>query len=111
MTRLTCDERGMVVGFAHHDGTLDGVLIDGSDVHIALRSSSGDRRVLTLRGVTTLELGGFREGNIVAYMFMSRTADDAVVFSIDSSYGAELRATCRDAEISDTGVTLGLVQG
>ena len=130
--RVVCDEHGNVRGFRYHDGYLDGVLVSDHDrtVHVALRSIDGERRLLTLHGVTRLHVRNVCEGNIVCDLRMLRAdqvaadeaireqltarykvpgvPDDMVVFEISSSYGAELLAICQEAEISDVGVTLAV---
>ena len=131
MTRVTCDENGLVRGFSYHDGFLDGVLVgDGGIVYLALRAQSGERRVLTLTGVTALSVDAFREGNIVLdlrvlpatagaadaeiaqlladrlYLAPASLAATSVVFRLVSSFGAEVLAVCAEVEISAAGATL-----
>ncbi len=59
MPKVTCDSNGFVRGFAHHDGSLDGVLTtsDGGklDAHLALRPLSGPPLVLTLKSESTAQ--------------------------------------------------------
>jgi hypothetical protein len=128
--RLSCDENGMLVGFPHHDGSLDGVLMSGTDAHLALRSSQGEPRVLTLRRVSSLHVGDFCQGNIVGSLWLFRgdqlahrahvqralmeklqldagkLAPTDMVFLLDSSYGADVVAVCGEVEVSEAGVTL-----
>ncbi|HEY1815412.1 MAG TPA: hypothetical protein VGG74_23850 [Kofleriaceae bacterium] len=127
---LSCDEHGIVTGFSYHDGFLDGVLVsdDGTAARFAVRSIEGVRRILTLRGVVSLHLDGFRQGNIVGYMWLLRgdqasanlevrrllieelgrpaLPEATLAFVIDTSYGANVIAICATAEISEPGVTL-----
>jgi hypothetical protein len=133
-TPVSCDENGFVRGFPYHDGTFDGVLTGagGGEVHLALRSSQGERRVLTLRRVVAFHVEGFREANIVLNLRLlpaGRVVDDAVVgqlladrlfldaknltadtsvFLLESSFGAEVVAVCGVVEISESGVRLAL---
>lgn len=132
MTRVQTDAHGLLVGFSHHDGFIDGLLTDAGAkrVDIALRSSSGDRRLLTLRGVTAMHVGGFREGNIVARLRLlpiARAAADeglcawlverlyvdpatlsasTLVFVVEASYGAELIALCEEVDVGEPGSAL-----
>jgi hypothetical protein len=131
MARVTCDENGLVRGFSYHDGFLDGVLVgDGGVVYLALRAQSGERRVLTLIGVTALSVDAFRKGNIVLdlrvlpattaaadagiaklladrlYLAPASLAPNAVVFRLESSIGADVLAVCAEVEISAAGTTL-----
>jgi len=128
-----CDESGFVRGFAHHDGYLEGVLTDdvAKEAHLAIRSTSGERRVLTLRGVTALDVSGFREGNIIQnlrmwsaakaagdpevrrslderlYLDATKLPPNASVFILESSFGANLIAVCAELFVSEVGTTLG----
>ena len=132
MVRVSCDEKGFVMGFPYHDGFLDGVLTSnaGEEVHLALRSSGGERRVLTLRHVVALHIEGFREGNILLNLRMlsagrvagdaevqrilserlfldpAKLRADATVFLLESSFGADVVAICSEVEISEVGVML-----
>ncbi|WP_157758521.1 hypothetical protein [Cystobacter fuscus] len=134
-SRLSCDENGFLKGFPYHDGFLDGVLAGGTEVHLALRSSRSERRVLTLRRVVMFHVEGFREGNIVLNLRLLRAdqvasdaevrrilADrlffdpaklgaDSSVFLLEASFGAEVVAICGEVEISEVGVTLALSRG
>ena len=67
MPRVVCDEHGFVRGFPYHDGHLHGVVVDSvsGDAHLAFSAVSGEDRVLSLRGVKSLEVQGFRQGNII----------------------------------------------
>jgi hypothetical protein len=130
---LPCDEQGIVTGFSYHDGFLDGVLVtkDGGEARFALRSLEGVRRVLTVRGLVRLRVGGCRQGNIVGYIWALRgeqaTAnlevrrmlieelgrpalpDGTLAFMIDTSYGANVIAICAEAFVSEPGITLDAV--
>ena len=129
---LSCDESGRVRGFSYHDGFLDGVLAGGPEVHLALRSTEGHCRVLTLRQVAALHVEGFREGNIVLNMRLlpakgaaidaevraalasrlfldpAKLDTDSNVFLLESSFGADVVAICGSAEVSEIGVKLTL---
>jgi hypothetical protein len=131
---LQFDQNGLVRGFPYHDGFLDGVLTGttNGEVHLALRSSQQDRRVLTLRRVSALHVEGFREGNIVLNLWLlpkerllknaeivrllaerldvdaSKLASDAIVFRLDASFGADVLAVCGEAEISGVGARIAV---
>ena len=128
------DENGFVRGFAHHDGHLEGVVTNGlaKEAHLAIRSTSGEQRVLSLRQVAALDVEGFREGNIIQnlrllpaakaaadrevrrwlderlYLDATKLAVDAFVFILESSYGARVVAVCGGVDVSDAGATLGV---
>jgi hypothetical protein len=132
MPRITWDANGFARGFPYHDGFLDGILVSesGSEASLALRSTQGERRILTLRGVVALDMGGFREGNIILNIRMVPSAraaavpelrkllsdrllldavtraPNAVVFLLEPSYGAEVVAVCAEADISESGATM-----
>ena len=63
---IQTDENGFARGFAHHDGFLDAVWSDGAghDAQLAIRSSSGERRIIVLTAIAAMSVDGFREGNI-----------------------------------------------
>lgn len=129
---LTCDENGYVKGFAYHDGFLEGVLAAGPDVHLALRSTGHEYRVVTLRQVVAFQVEGFREGNIVLnlrllpasravadaevrslladrlFLEPAKLSGDAHVFQLEASFGADIIAVCGGAEVSEAGVRLAL---
>lgn len=134
MVKIQSDEHGMVIGFPYHDGYLDGLLCEGTTVHLALRSVGGERRVLTLRGVRHFAMNDFWEGNIVldlglaplgrrcgATQNLAREARarwrveletypaELLGFMLSSSYGAYIVAICEDADVSEPGVTLSVV--
>lgn len=127
---LSSDANGYVTGFSYHDGFLDGVITDGSDILLGLRSSRDEFRILTLRGIVGLHVEGFREGNIVLNLRLAPTAQaardadvvrmlaerlflepvdlgmDTYVFVLDGSFGADVIAVCGGAEISEPGMRL-----
>ena len=134
MAKIQTDEHGMVISFPYHDGDLDGVLCEGTTVHLGLRSVGGERRVLSLRGVKRLAVNEFWEGNCVLDLWLwplgrpcpvsgelarkfrdkwrlelASLPDELLGFTLSSSYGAEIVAVCEDADISDPGVTLSVV--
>jgi hypothetical protein len=126
-TPLRWDEDGFARGVPYHDGALDGVVTDGAarQVHLAIRSTTGERRVLTLRGVLGLRVDGFREGNIVLNIrrvpAAALAADDdmrhlvtehlsldatalpptVMLLVLESSFGAHVIAACHDVDCSD----------
>jgi len=134
MSRVSYDENGFLRGFPYHDGFLDGLLADdvSTDVHLTLRATSGERRVLTLRHVKALDVQGFREGNIILNLRVLPTARitsdaeilrmladrlflgpanlsaDTMVFRLESSFGADILAICDDVEVSESGRRLTL---
>jgi hypothetical protein len=123
MSRFSTDENGTIRGFAYHDGFLDGVALAPNQAQLHLRSSTGTKRVLTLRGVKALDVQQLREGNIVNTMrvlpaesfesnaevkrnvsgrlFLESVPTDCVVFQLDCSYGADVIAICHEVVISD----------
>jgi hypothetical protein len=48
-----------------HDGFLDGLLIQGANVHVFLCTDNREEFALELRGVLSLKADGFRKGNII----------------------------------------------
>lgn len=130
MSSVSVDTHGFLRGFPYHDGALEGVLVSAGSapqIHLAIRSADGEPRVLTLHGVAAFLLDGFREGNIILHIRVlnAGTAEespavraweagrralsldpDAVVFVLESSYGATILAVCRDVDVSPAGGTL-----
>jgi len=135
-TQVTWDTNGFARGFPHHDGFLEGVLVSetGQELHLALRSSDGERRVLTLRRVVALRVDDFRGGNIVHNLRLTpasslvgdaevhrmvvdlleldptRLSADTSVFRLESSIGAGVVAVCGGVEISEPGSTLSITR-
>jgi len=132
MTAVARDDSGFVRGFSYHDGYLDGLVLgDAGTVYLGLRAQSGERRVLTLRGVEALSVHGLREGNIVLnlrvvlaatagadaemarllsdrlYLEPRDLAADVLLFRLECSFGAEILAVCADVEVSAPGASLG----
>lgn len=118
-SRVDLNEEGFVTGFPYHDGFLDGLLLgDDRCLHLAIRAVSGERRILTLRGVKASCVDDLREGNVLLnlrilpvpravgepevlrmlverlHMVPARLDNDALVFWLESSYGAEIVAVC-----------------
>lgn len=136
MARVSADKDGQIEGFSYHDGSLDGVVAanDGKELHLALRSVEGERRVLTLRNLKAVHVKGFREGNIVLdlslfssdeaaridelksslktrlYLDADQLPPDAKVFWLAPSFGADIVAVCGEVEVSEVGVTLALIR-
>lgn len=130
---LACDEHGFVRGVSYHDGELHGVLSDsvGREVQLVLRSSAGERHVVALEGVSALDVDGFRESNVVLDMRVlsaaraARDAEvrarlvgrlslepeklpgDALVFVLDSSFGAQVLAVCGAIAIDGRALVCG----
>lgn len=125
MSRVVTDVNGFVRGFPYHDGLLEGVLtlVETKDVHLGVRALSGEANVITLRQVEALHVADFLQGNIVFDMRVlpardaaantevrakllerfdrdaTKLSEDATVFWLTSSYGAELLAVCREVEV------------
>lgn len=115
------DANGRVRGFAYHDGYLDGITLKDREVQLAIGSIDNERRVLTLHGVQGLKVDNFREGNILADLWCLTVAEalqmpdvarriadasgavapELCVFVLESSYGANLIAVCKRAEVSE----------
>lgn len=135
MTPIDTDEHGIIHGFAYHDGLLCGVLADrdGKSVFLSLQSSTGLRRVLTLKGVEYFDVSEFREANIVTTMWLYDiavarqrphvvkvlverlfVAPDTLeaglqVFVLECAIGADVIALCRGAEISHPGCAIDIL--
>ena len=101
-------------------------------MHLALRSTEGQCRVLTLRQVAALHVEGFREGNIVLNMRLfpakgaaidaevrailadrlfldpAKLNEDSSVFLLESSFGADVVAICGSVEVSEIGMKFAL---
>ena len=122
--RPTLDENGYVCGFPYHDGDLDGVLLGPNDtVHLALRSVDGERRILTLLGVTQLSVDDFARGNSVAdlrlqpasqlreeealhrilaqrtFLDPDHVPEQKMIFMLETSYGADIIAICDGIDV------------
>ena len=122
---LTAGPDGIVQGFAYHDGYLRGVLNSEDKTELHIRSIDGEQRIVFLHGVQALRVDGFREGNIISNLSLfaadetvlptsvldrlreeleldpRRLPPNSFVFTIDTSYGAQLIAVCQRAEVSD----------
>jgi hypothetical protein len=48
-----------------HDGSLEGLWIDDSTVHVYLRTTEKERFMAVAKGVMALTAGGFKAGNII----------------------------------------------
>jgi hypothetical protein len=114
------DVHGQIVD-PHHDGALDGIMVDGNECRLYYRSSDGMRRIILLRGVRLLDLSNFREGNIIMSIMVhscqeasAKVSDEKIrrlgwgkislfegryFFILDSSYGAEIIANCDSVQI------------
>jgi hypothetical protein len=69
-----------------HDEYLDGLLIQGADAHVFLRTGSGQKFVLEVSGVLSLILDGFRQGNIILDVLI-RNGEEITVHDIVGFYG------------------------
>jgi hypothetical protein len=67
-----------------HDGSLDGLLVEGPDVRVFLRSYDKQEFVLDVSGVLSLKVDGFRQGNIIFDVLVRNgkevTIDDMINF-------------------------------
>lgn len=126
-TPAEADQNGWI-DVPHHDGDLLGVVVEEPNCLLAYRSTDGVRRGLRLVGVHSMDLSGFRQGNIIMSMMMfspevaPKRLSEAqwlrlghgghprlkgrYVFLLDSSYGAELVADCDDIEVLPPGDTV-----
>jgi hypothetical protein len=68
-----------------HDGYLDGLLIQGGDVHLFLRTEGGQKFVVEASGVSSLRVDGFRQGNIILDVLI-RSGDEITVHDIIGLY-------------------------
>jgi hypothetical protein len=129
MSRVSFDENGFVLDFPYHDGSLDGVLTDtnNADMHLAFRATSGEPRILSLRGVKALDISGMRPRNIVLnlrifpatrvssiaevwkkieerlHVTQTNLPPSELIFWLESSYGAEILAVCEQVDVSEVG--------
>ena len=125
MPKVTTDSHGFVRGFPYHDGFFDGLLMNNQrdEAQLALRAVSGEWHTLTLRRVVALEVQGLRQGSIIldiGVLPLARAVcdeelrlkladglglgletlpEDAHVFWLYSSCGAEVIAVCGDVEV------------
>ena len=64
-----------------HDGVLEGPWIEGSTIHLFLRTTKGTSVTLVANGTKALNAGPFRPGNIV-FDVVIRDASDATMADI-----------------------------
>jgi hypothetical protein len=57
-----------------HDGSLDGLLIEGTSVHVFLSTDAKGAFVLAATGVAALAAGGFKAGNIIFEVLTKQNA-------------------------------------
>jgi len=119
-------EGGRLLKPGFHDGHLLGVeLIGDHEAIVKLRKLSGGRYSLNLSGVERLLCNGFAEGNIVSEVYLVSGAlppvpslcvlmpqphasakahlveqGELTFVAIEASYGCDLYALCRSAEIT-----------
>ena len=131
MKHVATDESGVLVGFPHHDGTLDGVLLidGGTVVELLLTDTAGRKSRLQLRGVRALQVEDLREGNIVLRielwavrrarerrdlaeaiderlgLRLERLSPESLVFQLTPSYGARILAVCEGVEAQNASPT------
>jgi hypothetical protein len=133
---LVYDDEGLVRGFSYHDGYLDGVVLEtqgAKSAHLALRSTDGECRVLTLQDLSAFDVQNFREGNIILTMQVlpigriserpgademirrrlhidpERLPTGRLVFLLDASYGADVLGVCGAVSVSGIGATIRTV--
>ena len=58
-----------------HDGSIDGLIIQGTIVRLLLSTEGGQKFTMEARGVLSLKADGFRQGNII-YEVLERGCDD-----------------------------------
>jgi hypothetical protein len=58
-----------------HDGHVDGVFNNGSEVHVFLRDVSGEKFTLVLRGVEALQIMNFKQKNVILNVELLAPAD------------------------------------
>lgn len=119
MTSVRTDAHWRAIGFSHHDGFLDGVVLedDGRTARLHVRSVAGERHTVKLTDVESLSVDAFRQGNIILtiwcvpaseavaaglaerirarlYLDAAKLPEGRTVFLLDASYGAEIVAIC-----------------
>ncbi len=101
-----------------HDGSFDGLLIDGDNAHIFVSTYERDRFAITTRGVVALSLGGVLaevdlESIVEVYGHQSGPNDEVharnslerarndglTLMSVAPSYGATCLILCRSIEL------------
>lgn len=68
-----------------HDGFLRGVLLDGATVRVFLSTENRQEYALEIRGVLSLKVDGFREGNII-YDVLVRNGDEITLQDMMNFY-------------------------
>ena len=71
-----------------HDGSFDGLWIDGKSVHIFLATEKRERFVFVAEGVAELAVDGVRSGNIV-FDFSTRGPEEILPQDIRSLYALQ----------------------
>jgi hypothetical protein len=84
-----------------HDGQLDGILIQGSILSLFVSTHNKQEFVLRAKGVQSLKVDGFRQGNII-FDVLLRSAEDVTVDDIMSHYqfNDEAKAKIKFEEMS-----------
>lgn len=75
--KFTVDENHLVRGFGYHDGRLTGVLDEGQDKALIIRSEAGDTLWLRFVGAEHFLVNHFLSGNVLSEIFLwSMSAKD-----------------------------------
>jgi hypothetical protein len=69
-----------------HDGSLDGVLLDGTSAFLFLRTLSKDRFVVRLDGLLSLKMDDFRQGSSV-FDVIARKGNEITHDDIEQLFG------------------------
>ena len=72
-----------------HDGSFEGLWIDGKTVHLFLASEGLQRSVIVAEGVSALSANGFKSGNII-FEVVTRSSGEITLQDIQTLY--ELQA-------------------
>ena len=123
-SELSVDDLGQVIGISHHDGRIESISLGaGESIDLRLVSSDGEKAAVRLLGVGYFAANNLREGNIIDRMYLwsvgkapdaimkrllqalsigsidvlqTKFGDDAYVFHLECSYGAEMFAVLRE---------------
>ena len=126
-SELRADESGQVIGVSHHDGRIRALIVeDGGQIELLITGSGGEEATVVLLGVEYLAMNNLREGNIIDRMYrwplakapplimrrmlavlsiasedvlVREFGDNAHVFHLECSYGAELFALVHGAKV------------
>lgn len=90
-----------------HDGSLDGVLLDGKNARLFLSTLEKQSFVLHLSSVKSLRLNDFRQGNNI-FDVLVREGDEITIEDIVELYGFadEVKATLALEEVHRNGLVV-----